>query len=81
MATITKELWGKSKDGKEIYLYTLTNESGACIKVSSVGAGLVAACVPDRKGNLADVVLGYPLQVISQTVPAREKCRDVLPTA
>lgn len=60
MATITKELWGKSKDGKEIYLYTLTNESGACIKVSSVGAGLVAACVPDRKGNLADVVLGYP---------------------
>ena len=60
MATITKELWGKSKEGKEIYLYTLTNESGACIKVSSVGAGLVAACVPDRKGNLADVVLGYP---------------------
>ena len=60
MATVTKELWGKSKDGKEIYLYTLTNESGAYIKVSSVGAGLVAACVPDRNGVLADVVLGYP---------------------
>ena len=56
---ISKELWGKTPDGKEIYRYTLTNESGAYIQVASVGAALVAAVVPDKDGRLADVVLGY----------------------
>lgn len=60
MTTITKKLWGKAKDGKEIYLYRLENESGASLSVSSVGAGIVSVCVPDRNGVLADVVLGYP---------------------
>lgn len=60
MTTITKKLWGKSRDGKEIYLYRLENESGASLSVSSVGAGIVSVCVPDRDGVLADVVLGYP---------------------
>ena len=60
MATITKELWGKAPDGKEIFRYTLKNASGAYIQVSSVGAGIVAAVVPDKDGKLADVVLGYP---------------------
>lgn len=57
---ITTELWGKSACGKEIYLYTVTNESGAYVKLSSVGAGIVAICVPDKDGKLDDVVLGYP---------------------
>ena len=35
---ITKELWGKGPDGKEIFLYTLQNESGAFVRLSSVGA-------------------------------------------
>lgn len=60
MATVTKELWGKAPDGKEIFRYTLKNASGAYIQVSSVGAGIVAAVVPDKDGKLADVVLGYP---------------------
>ncbi len=60
MTTITKKLWGKAEDGKEIYLYRLENESGASLSVSSVGAGIVSVCVPDRDGVLADVVLGYP---------------------
>ena len=57
---LTKELWGKSPCGKEIYLYTLKNSSGAYVQVSSIGAGIVSVVVPDRNGNLADVVLGYP---------------------
>lgn len=43
----------------EITLYTLTNAAGASVTLSSLGAGIVAACVPDKEGNLADVVLGY----------------------
>lgn len=57
---ITKELWGTSPCGKEIILYTITNESGAFVRLSSVGAGIVGIAVPDRDGKLADVVLGYP---------------------
>ena len=57
---LTKELWGRSACGKEIFLYTLKNATGAYVQLSNVGAGLVAAVVPDKDGNMADVVLGYP---------------------
>lgn len=57
---IKKELWGTTSCGKEIYRYTLTNSNGASVQLSSVGAGIVSIRVPDREGNLADVVLGYP---------------------
>ena len=43
----------------EITLYTLTNAAGASVTLSSLGAGIVAACVPDKDGVMADVVLGY----------------------
>ena len=56
---IQKELWGKTEDGKEIFLYTLKNESGAYVKLSSVGASIVSIVVPDKQGKLEDVVLGY----------------------
>lgn len=57
---VKKEIWGRSACGKEIMLYTLTNSKGAYVRLSSIGAALVSAVVPDREGNLADVVLGYP---------------------
>ena len=56
---ITKELWGTAPDGKEIFLYTLKNASGAYVKLSSVGAGIVSIVVPDKDGKLDDVVIGY----------------------
>ena len=58
--TITKELWGKTQCGKDIFLYTMKNESGAYVQLSNIGAGIVSAVVPDKDGNMADVVLGYP---------------------
>ena len=57
--TITKELWATAPCGKEIFLYTLKNESGAYVQLSDIGAGIVSIVVPDKDGNLADVVLGY----------------------
>ncbi len=56
---IGRELWAKSPDGKEIYRYTLRNSSGAYVQLSSVGAGIVSINVPDKDGNLRDVVMGY----------------------
>ena len=57
---LTKELWGRTPCGKEIFLYTIRNSRGAYVQLSNVGAGIVSIVVPDRGGVLADVVLGYP---------------------
>ena len=56
----SKELWGRISCGKDIFLYTLKNSSGAYVQLSSVGAGIVSVVVPDKDGKLADVALGYP---------------------
>lgn len=42
-----------------VILYTLTNIIGAQVTLSSIGAGVVSVIVPDSKGNMTDVVLGY----------------------
>lgn len=43
----------------EIELFTITNDKGSSIELSSLGAGIVSVVVPDRLGNMADVALGY----------------------
>jgi aldose 1-epimerase len=56
---IVQDIWGFTPEGEAILLYTMTGESGASVQVTNLGAALVSARVPDRDGNLADVVLGY----------------------
>lgn len=48
-----------SVDGKPVHLYTLTNRAGHVAKLTSYGAALTELHVPDRNGQLADVVLGF----------------------
>ncbi len=43
----------------EITLLTITNTIGAKVVLSSLGAGIVSIVVPDAKGCMADVVIGY----------------------
>lgn len=43
----------------DITLYTITNASGAQVVLSSLGAGINKIIVPDKNGDLADVILGY----------------------
>ncbi len=56
---ITKQSFGKSTDGTEVFLYEITNTSGAMMKVTDFGAILVSLMVPDENHKLRDVVLGY----------------------
>lgn len=46
-------------DGGECTLYTLTNAGGASFSVTDYGASLVSLLVPDKNGELTDVVLGF----------------------
>ncbi|HHU71543.1 MAG TPA: galactose mutarotase [Clostridiales bacterium] len=56
---IEKKLYGLTNDGKEAYLYTVTNDKGMEVSFTNYGACIVSIIVPDSKGNKADVVLGY----------------------
>ena len=57
---LTKELWGKTPDGKEIFKWTLKNESGAYVELCNIGAAIVSLGVPDKDGKIDDVTIGYP---------------------
>jgi aldose 1-epimerase len=48
-----------STHGKEVSLYKLKNKNGVEATVTNFGATLVSLIVPDKNGNLSDVVLGY----------------------
>lgn len=57
--SIVKEKFGTTKCGKDVYAYTITNFKGMAAKIINFGANLVSLLVPDRNGNVEDVVLGY----------------------
>jgi len=53
-----KESFGRLPSGEEAYLYTISC-GGITAAVTDYGASLVRLLVPDSKGVLADVVLGF----------------------
>lgn len=59
MTNIRKENFGATGEGDTIELYTLTNKNGVELKVISYGGRITSLKVPDRDGNLEDVVLGF----------------------
>ena len=54
---ITRENWG-SVDSKPVYLYTLTNSNGVMAKITNYGCTIVEYNVPDKNGQLDNIVLG-----------------------
>lgn len=57
--SMVKELFGTARDGKDVYAFTLENANGMKARIINFGAVLVNLYVPDKNGNLTDVVLGY----------------------
>jgi aldose 1-epimerase len=56
---VTSGLFGKLDSNKDVIVFTLKNKNGMEVKVVPYGAAVVSIKVPDKKGKLADVVLGY----------------------
>jgi aldose 1-epimerase len=48
-----------TRDGRPIILYTLTNAHGVEVRAMNYGGIILSLRVPDRKGQLADIVLGH----------------------
>jgi aldose 1-epimerase len=53
------ENFSKLWNGKEISLYTLTNQSGTRVDITNYGGRIVTLIVPDKDGVYDDVVTGY----------------------
>jgi aldose 1-epimerase len=56
---IEKQSFGTTADGRSVDLYTLTNANGLEARIMTYGGVVASLRVPDRRGELGDVVLGY----------------------
>ena len=57
--SIEKTVFGTTKQGNSVSLYTISNQHGTKIAVTDLGATLVKVIVKDKNGTPKDVVLGY----------------------
>ena len=55
---VRKDVFG-THNGKEVYLFTLTNKPGNVIRLTNYGAKINWIEVPDRNGNKDNVTFGY----------------------
>lgn len=53
------EPFGVLPSGEQVMLATLSTSSGASVRITNYGGIVTSLLVPDRKGALADVVLGF----------------------
>lgn len=56
---ITRIPFGSLPDGRLVQAYTLTNRAGSSLRVIDYGGIVTSLRIPDREGNLDDVVLGF----------------------
>ena len=57
--TITRAPFGKTPDGASVEIYTLRNANGCEARIMTYGGIVQSLKVPDRNGQLGDIVLGY----------------------
>jgi aldose 1-epimerase len=55
---ILKEPFGTAANGQEIFLFTLSNQS-MIVKITTYGGIITSIIIPDKRGKLADVALGF----------------------
>lgn len=58
MMSVTKAPYGQTPDGPAD-LYTLTNANGVQATITNYGGIIVSLLVPDKNGDMGDVVLGF----------------------
>lgn len=51
--------FGQTPEGTPVDLYTLTNANGVEVRATTYGGIIVSLRVPDKDGQLEDIVLGY----------------------
>jgi aldose 1-epimerase len=59
MAKISRSDFGKLPNGKEVFLFTVTNKNGVEMKITNYGGIITSLKTPNTKGVFEDIVLGY----------------------
>ena len=68
-AGITKTDWG-SVDGKKVYLFTLVNDKGTEVKITTYGGRVTSFITADKNNTRANIVVGFDsLQPYLQNPP------------
>jgi len=57
--SVSKSVFGKTADGRQVDLYTCVNTHGLMLKITNYGAIVVELHTPDRDGKLANITLGF----------------------
>ena len=55
----SEQSYGQLSDRREISLYSLENSSGLSIKAINYGANLISVRMPDSKGRVGEITLGF----------------------
>lgn len=56
---ITKQAFGSLPDGRNVTCYRIANADGTYVELLDFGATLHRLVVPDRNGNLGDILVGF----------------------
>jgi len=56
---VSRQVFGHLPDGTQVDIFTLTNGSGMEVRAITYGGIVTSLRVPDKRGNLDDVVLGF----------------------
>ncbi len=56
---ITKSLFGRTKDGIEVNLFTLENDNQVTVKITNYGAIITSIETPDKNGAITNIVCGF----------------------
>ena len=57
--SLQRDIFGTLASGEAVHAVTLTNAAGMSVRIIGYGASIQSVCVPDAKGNFADVTTGY----------------------
>jgi len=60
MSSIEQKPFGKTKDGKDVSVFTLINGHGVKVRLIDYGATLISVEAPDKAGKTANITLGFP---------------------
>ena len=58
-ASVIKTSFGRTHSGRRVYLFTLTSVHGLVARITNYGTIITELHMPDRRGRLGNVVLGF----------------------
>lgn len=56
---ITKSLFGKTNEGIDVELFTLSNDNQVTVSITNYGAIVTSIVTPDKNGELANIACGF----------------------